>query len=174
MKILKLLLCSALLLGLCACSSPSEPVWEYVEDDLVASAAEDAPYALCVFIPQGLTMEENTPASTGERYLHEDGDYSISTRTLLGTSAEEVITWLTDCAYDQLTVLQTSRFGLPEYRFSWYEEQDGTGYACRGDVIQDGDYFYVVKVAVKEDLGGEYRDLAAQVFASIGLNSREM
>lgn len=132
--------------------------------------AAEAGLTIRVFVPADAQLMAQDPAKPGERYLHKDGDYSICTRKLLGTTAEGVIGQITGISAEELTILETQRFGLPEYRFSWYED----GLCCRGDVIQDGELFYAVVVSIQEELGGEYGNLAAQVFSSIGLNGTEV
>lgn len=171
MKGLKILFCVFCLLAISACSSHDEAAWEYVTDDVPEEVvAQTEPYSIFVFAPADAVCEATNPAQTETYYVQENGDYCIRTQHLLGASADGVIRQITKEDADRLTVLQLTRFGLPEYRFAWYADD----MVHRGDVIKDGEHYYAVVVSVKEELCGQYADLASQVFSSIGLNGREV
>jgi hypothetical protein len=148
---------------LCGCQGEIKDVLETVEDE-ISVFSEDKYMEISVFIPQdtGTVQLSQTPAS----FVSEDGDYHVQTRRLLVSSAESALRQLTGNA--NATVLQTTRFQLPEYRFAW-TEQGEENICYRGRMIQDGDVFYAVLIGVKESAGNRYDTLTTQVFASFGL-----
>ncbi len=158
-----LFLMLVLSMALCGCQGETKGVVETVEDE-ISVFSEDSFMEISVFVPQ----EEGTIqlSAAPESFTGDDENYHIQTRRLLASSAESALRQLTGNA--AVTVLQTSRFQLPEYRFAWTEQ--GAETLCyRGRMVQDGDVFYAVLFGVKESAGNKYDSLMAQVFSSFGL-----
>ncbi len=162
---MKICLCLLLMLStvLCGCQGETKDVLETVEDEISVCSGESW-MEVSVFVP--LDNESHQLTSTPAGYTGNGGDYYIQTRRLLASSAESALRQITGSA--PATVLQTSRFQLPEYRFAW-TEQGEEPLCCRGRMVQDGDVFYAVLFRVKESVGNEYDALMAQVFSSFGL-----
>ena len=72
-----------------------------------------------------------------------------------------------------LSVLETTRFGLPEYRFAWASSSDEGEYVSQASLVKDGDYYYALVFSVRQGLGGKYDDCAEAVFSSFGLYGDE-
>ena len=71
-------------------------------------------------------------------------------------------------------MLETERFGLPEYRFAWASESDEGTFVSQAALVEDGSYYYALVFSVREGLGGQYADCAEAVFSSFGVYGNEM
>ena len=162
---MKLFLCVLLMLSvvLCGCQRETKAVLETVEDEIVANG-DELLLEVSVFIPQ--EEEQGALSSTPAEYIGDGGNYRIQTCRILASSAESALRQLTHGA--PVTVLQTSRFQMPEYRFSWTKQGEEL-LCCRGRMVQDGDVFYAVLFSAKESVGNQYDSLMTQVFSSFGL-----
>ena len=156
---------------LTGCQKP-QPEREMVQYDASPTLAESTDvYDISIFLPPDVTVQENTSAENRKRYLHNGGAYELYTSVFLADSAESAMRMVTGRQADMLSVIETERFGLPEYRFAWYEEDASAN--CRADLVQDGDRFYAVVFSVEEEAGNAYNELMAEVFSTIGLNAAE-
>ncbi len=165
----KILLCSLLLCGL-LCGCRAEPDWETVDDDAVlqVSAMVEPPYG----VPDDASME---PLSAKNRslYVGENGDYEIFSDALSAASLDDAIRQVSGFGETDLSVLETTRFGLPEYRFAWASSSDEGEYVSQASLVKDGDYYYALVFSVRQGLGGKYDDCAEAVFSSFGLYGDE-
>ena len=167
-KFLLLALCLALLSG-CAAQS----VWETVDDELPAIPAggmEDA-YLVSIDVPDDAVAAAGSDDGASTCYEQPEGDYEISVQTLLCSGADSAVRRLSGFEPEQLDVLRTTRFGLPEYQFAWYASGDEGGRLCRADVLCDWPYSYTVTFSVREECAAAYQAAAQQVFESICLNA---
>ena len=95
---------------------------ETVNDDLSLPAASlQEEYDILLYIPQDAVLYTEGEAFSGKEYRHSAGDYRIRTQHLFADSAQSAIRQLSGRCADDLTVIGTRRFDLPEYRFAWYE-----------------------------------------------------
>lgn len=159
-------LCLTMFLLLVGCSGP-RPAIETVTDEAVQSVSGQEKYEILVYTPQDVVLYSDASAGSGKVYQQEEGSYQYETKILLADTAQSAIRQISGREYDDLTVIQTSRFGLPEYRFAWYQD----GFNCRADVVQDGQQFYCVIFSVAETAGNSCKEVMAQVFASFGISS---
>lgn len=169
----KLLLCF-LLVGTLLCGCRAEPDWETVDDDAVlqVSAVVEAPYVITYSVPDDASME---PLSAKNRslYVGENGDYEIFSDALSAASLDDAMRQVSGFGEGDLSVLETTRFGLPEYRFAWASSSDEGEYVSQASLVKDGDYYYALVFSVRQGLGGKYDDCAAAVFSSFGLYGDE-
>ena len=169
----KILLSSLLLCGL-LCGCRAEPDWETVDDDAVlqVSAMVEPPYVITYGVPDDASME---PLSVKNRslYVGENGDYEIFSDALSAASLDDAIRQVSGFGETDLSVLETTRFGLPEYRFAWASSSDEGEYVSQASLVKDGDYYYALVFSVRQGLGGKYDDCAEAVFSSFGLYGDE-
>ena len=170
----RLLLLLPLIFLLCACADRSEIVWETVDDDCAESVgAWSDTYAIFIPLSDDVAVLAPTPAHTETVYAPESGEYSLVTKTYLASDLESAVRQLSGFGASELQLLQTTRHGLPEYRFAWYEPSGENGRVCRADLICDGDRCYACVFSVQESAGGKYAALIADTFAHLSLRESE-
>lgn len=160
-------LCILLLLAACGREPPALP--ETVSD-VPEPPAETRLYTITVSLPPELQTEPPTPAESGTVYRHPEDRYAVETRTFLADSAESAVHQLTGYRAEELEILETTRFGLPEYRFAWYDGAQGC--LCRADMVLDGQRCYGVIFSAPETAGDSLM-LATEVFSTFGLHYDE-
>ena len=169
MKTIVLICLLALVLSGCG----TAPVWEQVTDGELTQPVglwqEDA-YDLTIGVPEELSLTESQPGLA--LYETQNGDWSIRTQTFLASDLNTAVKYLSGYEADKLTVLQTTRFDLPEYRFVWYTQTGEGGRVCRGDLVMDGNVCYAVVSSVTETASHGYEEKLQQVFSSFGLSER--
>lgn len=162
-----------LLLGVLLCGCRVEPDWETVDDNIVqVAAAEEPPYIITYGIPDDATMD---PLSARNRslYVSENGDYEILSDVITAASLDDALRQVSGFGEAELSVLETSRFGLPEYRFGWASSSDEGEFVSQASLVEDGNYYYALVFSVRQGLGKKYDDCAREVFASFGLYGDE-
>ena len=160
----------ALLLSGCA----AQYTWETVDDTVPASAEASAP-ACRLTLAAAEDVLEPVFSDDGRTAVYEqkDGDYEITAQTMRAADRNDIVQRLSGFAPEQIEVVQTQRFGMPEYQFAWYASGEEGGRLCRADVLCDGDWCYAVTFSVKEECGSACDAAAERVFASICLNADE-
>jgi len=158
-------LCFLLCLFVVGCSR-SEPTVETVTDEAVMSVSGQQNYEILVYIPNDV-VSSSAPDQCGIVYRQEDGSYQYETKLFLADTVDSAIRQICGQESGDLTVIETSRFGLPEYRFAWYED----GFNHRADLVQDGQQYYALIFSTPEEMGNSCQKVMAQVFASFGISS---
>ena len=156
-----------LLLSGCAAGPPAEK--GEPPPEAVPASAEAEPQNFILF---GVPADaEIVLRETGGRcvYVQEAGDYEIVSDILPTGDLDEAVRLLTGFGPEKLDILETRRFGLPEYRFAWASASDGGGFVSRASLIRDGGSCYALIFSVREGLGTAYDECADAVFASFGL-----
>ena len=77
------------------------------------------------------------------------------------------------CDAKTLSIVQTRRFSMPEYRFAWYAPDGEDGWVCRADLFCDGERYYCVVCRVRESARENCGQLATEVFSTVGLFTDE-
>lgn len=166
-----LIVALVLLLVLSGCSAP---VWETVNDameDGTELVWQERAYALQIGVPDGVFLTEET--EEGKLYATKDGELEIETRLFLSSGPDHAVKELSGFAQEDLTVLQTQRFGLPEYQFAWVSQTEMGTRLYRADLVMDGTCCYAVVCSSLEEAGEYYAFQARQVFSSFGLSEKE-
>ena len=163
-----------LLLGvltLVGCAAKQEPVWETVEDggEVRQASYLGEAYTMMFDVPQDAVLQTFSGEPGKAVYEQADGDYTILSEVLLCADADEAIRRVSGFDADQLSVIETNRFGMPEYQFAWYAGGDEGGRIYRADVLVDDLYCYALTFSVREGLGSFYDTTEKQVFASYSL-----
>lgn len=170
---LSVLFAAAVLAAAC-CGCAAATTWETVDDEIIeASGPAEEPYIITFGIPSDVEVE---PLTDGTRslYVQEDGDYEILSDVLTAANHEEAIELVSGFAPDELDVVETTRFGLPQYRFAWVSESDEGSYVSQAAVVEDGSYYYALVFSAREEVGNTYDECAEAVFSSFGIYGNEM
>ena len=166
------LLALALVPLLSGCSAPV--TWETVDDPTAtAPAAVEQPYLTTFGVPDDVAQPVSG-VDGGNLYVQEDGDYEIYSEVLTASDKEAAIRMVSGFDAADLDIVETERFGLPEYRFAWVSASDEGNYVSQASVVEDGSYFYTLIFSVREEAGNQYADCAQAVFASFGVYGNEM
>ncbi len=173
MKISVILAAAVLAAACCGCASDAV-TWETVDDEIVeASGPAEEPYIITFGVPSDV---DANPLTDGSRslYVQEDGDYEILSDVVTAPNHDAAIEQVSGFPADELDVLETTRFGLPEYRFAWVSESDEGSYVSQAAVVEDGNYYYTLVFSAREEVGNAYDSCAEEVFASFGIYGNEM
>ena len=156
-----------LLLSGCA----AQYTWETVEDTIPAAAEFGSPaYRLTPGTAEDVLAPVFSEDGFTAVYEQKDGDYEITTQTMRAMDTDDIVRRLSGFAPEQIEVLRTQRFGMPEYQFAWYASGEEGGRLCRADVLCDGDWCYAVTFSAREDCSAA-GETAEQTFAGICLNA---
>lgn len=145
------------------------PVWETVDDSMLEQPAmwRDQSYVIQIDLP-----DSAVPMGEMEGIRrYEAGNMEVETCTFLASDINIAVRYLTGFEKDQLTVLELTRFGLPEYRFAWCCQTDEGVRIYKADLIQDQMVYYAVVCSTPEEACLQYEQDVRQVFASFGLSS---
>ena len=169
-RLLAVFLVPAVLL-LTGCAAKQTAVWETVDDVGQGQPVSylDEAYTMLFDVPQGAALQSVPGDGEKAVYAQADGEYEIVSEVLLCADADEAIRRVSGFSPEQLAVIETSRFGMPEYQFVWYASGDEGGRLYRADVLVDDLYCYALTFSVREGLGSTYDTTAQQVFASYSL-----
>ena len=162
MKVLVLLLSLALLAG---CSAGG---WETVSDDIPDEAAavwQEEAFSIVTALPQGAALVAESDGL--QRYRVAETGLELEQRVFLAHSLESAVRQLTGLPADRVTVVETTRFNLPEYRFAWYDADAGR--LARADLVMDGMTCYALVCSTPEAAGGSLAQEARAAFAGFGL-----
>lgn len=162
MKVLVLLLSLALLAG---CSAGG---WETVSDDIPDEAAavwQEEAFSIVTSLPQGAALVAEEDGL--KRYRVEETGLELEERVFLSHSLDSAVRQLTGLSEDEVTVVETTRFNLPEYQFAWYDAD--TGRLARADLVMDGMTCYALVCSTPEAEGAALGQEARAAFAGFGL-----
>lgn len=156
---------AVLMTALLLCGCGAEETFETVGDEMVQSAMAQPKEIL-------LTMQEDTvlPAmetDTGMLYLCQD--YDVSVQTLDGGDLDRTLRAVSGYGRDDLSVMQTSSGTCECYEFVWTAAGEFGEQVCRGMILDDGAYHYVLTTMADADIAGEYREMWNALFESFGL-----
>lgn len=110
-------------------------------------------------LPESAAMPVSTHAD-GTLYICDD--YSISIQTMAGGDLNRTLKAVTGYTADKLQLLQQKQGGLIRYDCAWSCAGEGGDTVCRGVVLDDGYYHYVLTVLMDAEKAGQ---LQAQVNA---------
>ena len=153
------------MLGGCAI----QPAWETVHDGSIPVSAElEEPYEITFGIPDDAKLQEseNTQRTT---YTQTDGDYEIISDVVIANNYHDAIKAVSGFAPEDIGMVETTRFGLPEYQFAWASTNEEGIYVSRASLVEDGSYFYALQFSVKEKMGTDYDLCAENIFDSFGI-----
>jgi len=168
MKQFRVVLTIALMMLLSGCSVP---VWETVEDVMPPETVmtwQESSYVIQVGLPEGVELVEQSEHAAV--YATANGELEVETQKFLTSGLDGAVCTLSGFEAEELTILQTSRFDLPEYQFAWVSQTEQGTRLYRADLVLDGTCCYAVVCSSLESAGDYYAFQARQVFSSFGLS----
>lgn len=155
-----------LMMALLLCGCGAEETFETVADEMVQSAMAQPKEVM-------LTLQEDTllPAmETDNGTLYLCRDYDVSVQTLDGGNLDGTLRQVTGYGRDDLTVMQTMAGECDCYEFVWTAAGEFGEQACRGMILDDGSYHYVLTAMADADIVEEYREMWNALFESFGVS----
>lgn len=138
--------------------------------ETVADAYGDAAPAELRAVMLKLPEEAAAPTSDSEQgqlYLCEN--YEITLQTMEAGDLNRSIQTVSGYTQDVLTVVQTEQADVRRYEFVWTAAGEGGDQLCRGAVLDDGNYHYVLTAQADAQDAGELRQTWSEIFNSFGL-----
>ena len=164
---MKWVLSVVLLMVLAGCSAA--PTWETVEDISLPEIVQPAAYEIQMALPDGAELLWETDSGKQYQLNHME----IESIRYYASDLDAAVEYVSGFAADRLDILETSRFGMPEYRFAWCSQTEEGARLYRADLVMDGSTCYALICSAPED-AGEFHDQARQVFSSFGLSMLEV
>lgn len=152
----------------------AEPARQTVEDELEpVIAVTQQPYRIVFGVPEDA---EPVPAEEGESrkcYEQTEGTYEIVTDAVIADGIDTVIQELSGFPRDQLTVLNTKRGAMEEYRFAWASSSEGGVILSSAAVLEDGNRYYSLVFSTPEQYGKQCAPCMEAVFDSFSVDGEE-
>lgn len=159
--------CVWCLTWLLLCGCVARPVWETVDD--VEPAVAQSLCEIAISLPE---QAVEVGSRSGET-LYEAGELEVMTSSFVAADLDAAVKVLSGYAADRLTIIQTERDGLAEYRFAWYSAGETGGRLCRADLLMDGMACYAV-VCSAQETDTAFADRCREVFSSFTLVTPEL
>ena len=128
-----------LVLGLCLTGCGTEAVFETVGDSAAQAAA--APREISLELPED-TVLPVMETDSGTLYMCRDFDVTV--QTLAGGDLAATVRSVTGQEMEDLTVVATSAGEWNSYEFVWTAAGEAGEQVCRGQILDDGVYHYVL------------------------------
>ena len=155
-----------LLLSLFLAGCAAEETFETVADEWVQSVA--APVR-----DVNLTLPEDAaaPVSAGEKgVLYQCAGYEIMVETLSSGDLEATLREVTGHSRENLTLLETRTGNVKRYDMIWSCLGEQGQQLCRGCILDDGNYHYVLTVLAEAEQAGEFEQEWNDLFSSYSLS----
>lgn len=146
-RILSVFLLAVFLTG-CSAQQTMETIADILD---VSTTAEVQQVQLSLPEDAALATLENEDA--GKLYLC-DG-YSVAVQTMQSGDLDRTLQQTTGFSREQLTVITTQREDFVRHDCVWSAAGEGGDQTCRGAVLDDGYYHYVVTVMADADKAGQ-------------------
>ena len=151
------------LLLLCGCGA--EETYETVADEMV-QAVSAQPRQILLKLPE----ETLLPAmETDGRTLYLCSGYDVAVQTLEGGDLDATVRQITGFGCEDLTVMETMAEDCACYEFVWTAATDLGDQVCRGMILDDGSYHYVLTASAPAEKAGEYQEIWNGLFETFGL-----
>lgn len=154
-----------LLLVLCLTGCSEAEVFETVDDEVVLSVMSE-PREIRLSLPEE-TVLPAMETDSGTLYLC--GDYDVMLQTLESGDLDRSIRQVSGYEIDDLTVITTAKDDLDCYEFVWTSTSEGGEQVCRGMILDDGDYHYILTAMADADMVYEYQEIWNGIFESFSL-----
>ena len=167
MKILIMMITRCVLLTGCG----KEKAYETISD--LSVEQEPAKMMEMVFsVPVDATKQTMEAQQNTQVYFCED--YTLTTQVLDGGDLKNSILKTTGFSPDQLSVLHVKREDVDRHSFVWTAATDAGIQVCRGILLDDGNYHYVLTAMASEDVAGALsREQWREIFNSCRLMAPE-
>lgn len=157
--------CVLLLLAFCLTGCTEAEVFETVEDEAVQPVMAE-PGEISLSLPEEAVL----PAmETDSGTLYMCRDYDVMVQTLESGDLDRTVRQVTGYGVDDLTVITTAKGDMDCYEFVWTAAGDSGEQVCRGMVLDDGNYHYVLMAMTDAELVYEYQEIWNGLFESFAL-----
>ena len=154
----------ALVLLLTGCGTAE--TFETVADEMVQSVMAE-PAQVHVTLPEEAVLPA-MEVEGGSLYLCKD--YDIAIQTLESGDLDATIRSVSGYSREDLTVMETSQGENVCYEFVWTAVGDDGEQVCRGMILDDGSYHYVLTAMADAEVAAEYREIWNGIFDSFYLS----
>lgn len=158
-----LIVCLALLLSGCAKTEYETMADEYTplpparQGQMVLSFSGD--------------QEVSSLESDAQESLYFCDGFTLTKQTLEAGDLDKTLRSVTGYSRDQLSIMTFTQDGCKRYDFVWSCAGEGGDQICRGSILDDGSYHYVVTAMAPQDKAGQLRDSWNALFASFTVNT---
>lgn len=135
---------------LTGCSA--QKTMETISDVLDASATAKV-QQVQLSLPEDAALATLENEDAGKLYLC-DG-YAVAVQTMQSGDLGRTFKQTTGFSREQLTVITTQKEGFTRYDCAWSAVGEGGDQTCRGVVLDDGYYHYVITVMADADMAGQ-------------------
>lgn len=154
-----------LLVFLTGCGA--QTTFETVGDDYVQSVAATM-QQLQLELPEDASVMTLENHGVGKLYLC-DG-YVITVQTLDAGDLEKTLKTATGFTSDRLQLLQTDAGEVDRYECVWVAAGESGSQMCRGCILDDGSYHYVVTVMSDAEMSGKLTEQWNRIMSSVSLS----
>ena len=159
-------ICVLLVMALCLTGCGGEAVFETVGDTGILSASAQ-PREITLTLPED-TVLPVMETDGGSLYMCRDFDVTV--QTLEGGDLESTVRTVSGQSLEDLTVIKGTEGECNSYEFVWTAAGEGGEQVCRGQILDDGVYHYVLTAMTDADLVYEYQEIWNGMFESFGLS----
>ncbi len=97
--------------------------------------------------------------------------FTLTKQTLEAGDLDKTLRTVTGYSREKLSLMTQTQNGCRRYDFVWSCAGEGGDQVCRGSILDDGSYHYVVTTMTSEDMAGELQDTWDALFSSFTLNT---
>lgn len=161
MKKLGILLLSILLLAGCGA-----PVDYETMSDVYVKTEREAAEMLVVLPPDAAVMT----GSEGNSHIWLCDGYTVVTQTLNGGDLDATLREVCGYGREQLPVIELQDGSLKRWEWVWTCAGEGGDQICRGVILDDGAYHYVLSLQTDAQQAGELTDAWQEIVGSFSLD----
>lgn len=154
-----------LLLALCLTGCGEAEVFETVDDEVVISAMAQ-PREIKVTLPEETVLPV---METENSTLYMCRDFDVMVQTLGSGDLDATLQAVCGLASEEMTIITTKQDDLDSYEFVWTAAGEAGEQVCRGQILDDGNYHYVLTAMTDADLVYEYQEIWNGIFESFSL-----
>ena len=165
MKKLVLLSMVAMLLAGCG----AQPVFETL-GAVPAQAETVAAQQMLVQLPGDMLTPALQSEDTGTLYICDE--FTMSLITLPGGDLERTVRTCTGFSQESLTLMRHGDDTVKRYDLAWSAAGEGALQTCRGVILDDGNYHYVLTVMADAALAGDLADKWQYIFDTFRLSGQ--
>lgn len=158
------------MLGLLLTGCGTQQTMETISDEFDVSVMAEV-QQISISLPEDAALASLESAEAGKLYLC-DG-YYVTVQTMESGDMDRTLRAVTGFSKDQLTVIQTEPGELTRYDCAWCAVGEGGDQICRGVVLDDGNYHYVVTVMADAAKAGQLSAVWQHILDSAKLVSTD-
>ena len=97
--------------------------------------------------------------------------FTLTKQTLEAGDLDKTLRAVTGYSRENLSIMTQTQDGCKRYDFVWSCAGEGGDQVCRGSILDDGSYHYVVTAMASQEKAGELRATWNELFASFTVNT---